>query len=179
MILPKFKYTAPQSLNEACKIAAEEGYDASIIAGGTDILQSLKYRLKKPGTLIDISSLPDLNNIADTPDGLAIGSLVTMRRLAAHDTVRKRYPLLAQAALSIGSTQLQAMGTIGGNLCQDTCCIFYNLPPASREGLDPCFKLGGEICHAVKSSKSCWATYAGDMAPALLVLQATITITDN
>jgi 4-hydroxybenzoyl-CoA reductase subunit beta len=180
MKLPAFEYAMPQSMEEFCKISAEEGHDAQIIAGGTDILAALKYHLKTPRTLIDICRLSGLDTLSySDQEGLSIGSLVSLRHLAAHDTVRKRYPLLAQAALSVGSVQLQAMGTIGGNICQDTRCIYYNLPPMSRQGLDPCFKLGGEVCHAVKSSKICRATYAGDMAPALLALQATITITGS
>jgi 4-hydroxybenzoyl-CoA reductase subunit beta len=177
MKLPKFEYLIPQSLAEACQAAAAEGLAALIIAGGTDLLQALKYGLKKPSLLIDISSLPELDFISYSQhQGLTIGPLVTLRRLAAHQAVRDNYPLLAHAALSMGSTQLQAMGTIGGNICQDTCCIYYNLPPMSRQGLDPCFKLDGGKCHAVKGSKICWATYSGDIAPALLALQAELTI---
>ncbi|MDP2268854.1 MAG: FAD binding domain-containing protein, partial [Deltaproteobacteria bacterium] len=180
MKLPPFKYLTPQSLAEACQVAAAEGQAARLIAGGTDLLQALKYGLKKPRLLIDISSLPELARIYYSPQlGLTIGSLVTLRHLASHQAVRDNYPLLMQAALSMGSTQLQAMGTIGGNLCQDTCCIYYNRPPMSRQGLDPCYKLGGGECHAVKGSKICWATYSGDIAPALLVLKAQLIIADK
>ena len=180
MKLSEFEYMTPQSIGEACQVAASEGQAAQIIAGGTDLLQALKYGLKTPRLLIDISSLPDLARISYSKQrGLTIGSLVTLRHLAAHQAVRDNYPLLAQASLSMGSTQLQAMGTIGGNLCQDTCCIYYNLPPMSRQGLDPCFKLGGKRCHAVKGSKICWATYCGDVAPALLALKAELTIADQ
>jgi 4-hydroxybenzoyl-CoA reductase subunit beta len=177
MKLPKFKYLLPESIDEACEIASAARKNGRIIAGGTDLLPALKYGLKKPRILIDISSLPGLNHITYSKQkGLTVGSLVTLRRLAAHQAVRDNYPLLVQAALSMGSAQLQAMGTIGGNLCQDTCCSYYNLPPLSRQGLEPCFKLRGRKCHAVKGSKICWATYCGDMAPALLALQAKLTI---
>ncbi len=167
----------PESIGEACRIAAAEGQYAQIIAGGTDLLQALKYGLKKPRLLIDISSLPELDRVYySRQQGLTVGALVTLRHLAAHPAVRENYPLLVQAALSVGSTQLQAMGTIGGNICQNTRCVYYNLPPMSRQGLDPCFKRGGGECHAVKGSKICWATYSGDMAPALLALQAQVTV---
>ena len=180
MKLPKFEYLAPQSLAQACQVAQLEGPTARIIAGGTDLMQALKYGLKKPRLLIDISSLPELNSISySRKKGLTVGALVTLRRLATHPAVRDNYPLLVQAALSMGSAQLQAMGTIGGNLCQDTCCCYYNLPAMSRQALEPCFKLGGGKCHAVKASKICWATYCGDMAPALLALQAELNITDR
>ena len=180
MKLPKFECFMPKSIDEACKISAVAGQDARIIAGGTDLLPALKHGLKKPPVLIDISSLPGLDCISySQQQGLTVGALVTLRDLAAHPAVRNNYPLLAQAALSMGSTQLQAMGTIGGNLCQDTCCSYYNLPLMSRQGLEPCFKLGGGQCHAVKGSKICWATYSGDLAPALLALQAQLTIADR
>ncbi len=180
MKLPKFDYQAPESLGEACKISAREGRQALIIAGGTDLLQALKNGLKKPGMLLDIGSLAELRQLTySAQQGLTIGALVTLRQLAAQEAVRKAYPLLAQTALTVGSVQLQAMGTLGGNLCQDTCCLYYNLPPMSRLGLDPCFKLEGKKCHVVTGSKVCWATYSGDMAPALLVLQATVTIADR
>lgn len=180
MKLPRFECVRPQSLGEVCKIAREEGPKAQIIAGGTDILPELKYKLKFPGMLIDISALSDLDRITYSErEGLTVGALVTLRRLAAHKDVREGYPLLMQAALSVGSAQLQAMGTIGGNLCQNTRCIYYNLPSLSRQGLDPCFKLGGGRCHAVQGSKICHATYSGDMAPALLALRACVTIADG
>lgn len=178
MRLPEFAYETPKSLSEACRLAARGGKNANIIAGGTDILQAMKYGLKKPETLIDISLISDLNKISyNSRKGLTAGPLVTLRRLAAHEIVKEKYPLLTQAALSVGNAQLQTMGTVGGNLCQDSRCIYYNLPPVSRQGFALCFKLGGKVCHAVRGSKFCWAAYAGDMAPALLALRATVTIT--
>ena len=177
MRLPKFECLMPESIDEVCKIAAAEGQNARIIAGGTDLLTAMKYGLKKPGVLIDISRIPQLDCINYTDEnGLVFGSLVTLRHLASHRVVREKYPLLVQASLSVGSVQLQAMGTLGGNLCQDSCCIYYNRPAASRQAMSPCFKLGGEKCHVVKGSKSCWAVYAGDMAPALMALGARIAI---
>jgi 4-hydroxybenzoyl-CoA reductase subunit beta len=90
--------------------------------------------------------------------------------------VRDKYPILVQALLSVASPQLKAMGTLGGNLCQDNLCVYYNRSPMSRQALKPCHKLGGKICHAVRGSKTCWATYCGDVAPALLALQAKVKI---
>jgi 4-hydroxybenzoyl-CoA reductase subunit beta len=177
MRLPKFAYLAPESTRELCNIAATEGARARISAGGTDLLVAMKYGLKKPELLLDICRIPHLDQIAYSDrDGLKVGALVTLRRLAAHPVIREKYPLLVQAALSVGSAQLQAMGTIGGNLCQDSCCLYYNRPPISRQTLAPCFKLGEGQCHAVPGSKVCLATYAGDMAPALLALRASVTV---
>jgi 4-hydroxybenzoyl-CoA reductase subunit beta len=177
MKLPEFEYAEPDSIQDCCKLLSEQSGEAQIVAGGTDLLMALKNRLKSPATLVDISRISDLNQIHySDKDGLKVGAMVTLRRFAAHAAVREKYPFLAQTALAVGDAQLQAMGTVGGNLCQDTCCLYYNRQPMWRQNFDPCHKLGGRVCHAVKGSKDCWATYCGDLAPALLVLQASIRI---
>lgn len=177
MKLPKFEYAEPDSIEECCKLLSEQGDKAQVLAGGTDLLMALKNRLKSPATIVDISRLSDLNQIHySDKEGLKVGAMVTLRHFAKHPAVGEKYPLLAQAALAVGDPQLQAMGTVGGNLCQDTCCLYYNRQPMWRQSLDPCHKLGGKTCHAVKGSKNCWATYCGDLAPALLVLDASIKI---
>lgn len=141
---------------------------------------ALKNRLKVPKRLVDLCCVPDLNQIHySEEDGLKVGTLVSLRHLAANAVVREKYPILAQAGLSVGSAQIQAMGTVGGNLCQDTCCFYYDRAPMWRRGLEVCHKLGGDVCHAVRGSKTCWATYCGDLAPVLLVLGARIRIADS
>lgn len=180
MKLPRFEFAEPESVADACRLLSASGVSAEPIAGGTDLLIALKNRQKKPGLLVDIGALPDLNRIAYSPqDGLRIGACVTLKRLALHPVVRKEYPLLVEAALSVGSVQLQAMGTVGGNLCQDSCCMFFNRSPLVRESLEACHKLGGTLCHVVQGSDECWATYTGDLAPALLALRAAIHVADT
>ena len=177
MKLPKFDLVEPGSIQECCKLLSKQRGRAKVIAGGTDLLMALKNRLKSPATLVDIAGISALSRIRYTKKGgLRVGAMVTLRHLAAHAAVRENYPLLAQAALAVGDAQLQAMGTVGGNLCQDTCCLYYSRQPMWRQALDPCYKLGGRVCHAVKGSKNCWATYCGDLAPALLVLGASLNI---
>ncbi|MFC1815809.1 FAD binding domain-containing protein [Thermodesulfobacteriota bacterium] len=162
---------------ECCKLLSEQSGNAQVIAGGTDLLMALKNRLKTPTMLVDLSRISALNQISySDKEGLKVGAMVTLRHFANHSIVTEKYPFLAQAALAVGDAQLQAMGTIGGNLCQDSCCLYYNRQPMWRQNFDPCHKLGGHVCHAVKASKICWATYCGDLAPALLVLQARIKI---
>lgn len=179
MTLPEFDILQPKTLKAACRLLAQEGDNAKIIAGGTEILPALKNRLKALRFLVDLSAIPGLQRLTYSQrDGLRIGAMVTLHRLATAPIVKERYPVLAQAALAIGSRQLQAMGTVAGNLCQDNLCIFYNRPPSMRQGLAPCWKLGGETCHVVHGSKQCWATYCGDLAPALLTLGARVVIAD-
>jgi 4-hydroxybenzoyl-CoA reductase subunit beta len=173
--LPFFAWREPSSVAEACRWLAEEP-DARVLAGGTDLLVSLRNGQKKAGTLIDLSKLPDLRAISyDARAGLRIGALATLREVADDARVRALYPAVAQAAAVAGSPQLKAMASIGGNLCQDSCCMYFNRPEGSRLSLEPCHKLGGCVCHVVASSPECWATYCGDLAPALLALAADVT----
>jgi 4-hydroxybenzoyl-CoA reductase subunit beta len=177
--VPGFEYAEPESISECCRLLEEQGGRAQAIAGGTNLIMALKNRLKVPKMVVDLCRIPNLSQIRySEKDGLKVGALVSLRHLAANAVVREEYPILARAALDVGSAQIQAMGTIGGNLCQDTCCLYYNRPPMWRQGLEPCHKLGGDVCHAVKGSKTCWATYCGDLAPVLLVLGVRLKIAD-
>jgi 4-hydroxybenzoyl-CoA reductase subunit beta len=179
MKLPPFEYVSPKTMKKACQLLKEYRGHAFAIAGGTDLVVALKHRLKSPQALVDLRTVPKLDRIEySTKAGLKIGPLVTLRHLAEHPAVNEKYPMLAQAALSVGTPQLQAMGTVAGNLCQDNLCLYYNRSPVFSQMLVPCHKLGGKVCHAVSRSKTCWATYSGDMAPALLILGAKIKITD-
>jgi len=177
MKLPKFEYAEPKSIRKACQLLEEQGDKVLAIAGGTDLMMALKNRLKVPDMLVDLKGIPRLNQINYSDrDGLKVGAMVTLRHLAGDATVKEKYPLLARTALEVGTVQLQAMGTIGGNLCQDNLCLYYNRSPMLRQNLERCYKLGGHICHAVPRSQDCWATYSGDLAPSLLVLQASLKI---
>jgi len=161
--------------NSTCQLLKEKGDKAQAIAGGTDLMMALKNRLKVPEMLVDLRGLPHLNRISySDKEGLKVGVLVSLRQLAANSVVKEKYPILSRAALDVGTPQLQAMGTIGGNLCQDNLCLYYNRSPMLRQRLEPCHKLGGNVCHAVRRSKICWATYCGDTAPVLLIYQAKV-----
>ncbi|MBI2985948.1 MAG: FAD binding domain-containing protein [Deltaproteobacteria bacterium] len=177
MKLPRFKYVEPRSIRKACEFLQAPQDEVQIIAGGTDLIMALKNRQKIPKLLVDISGIPGLKEIKySDKDGLRVGVLATLRHLTAHPVVREKYPVLVQAALSVGTPQIRAMSTIGGNLCQDTCCMYFNRSAMVRQTLEPCHKLGGQVCHVVNASEECWATYAGDVAPALLVLRARVKI---
>ena len=180
MKLPEFEYVEPKSIRKACQLLKEKGDKAQAIAGGTDLMMALKNRLKVPEMLVDLRGLPHLNRISySDKEGVKVGALVSLRQLAASPVVKEKYPILSRAALDVGTPQLQAMGTIGGNLCQDSLCLYYNRSPMLRQMLEPCHKLGGDVCHAVSRSKICWATYCGDIAPVLLVSEAKIIIVDS
>jgi 4-hydroxybenzoyl-CoA reductase subunit beta len=176
MKLPPFEYAAPKSVPAACRLLKERGKEGMILAGGTDLLQALKNRLKMPRVLVDLRGLP-LDRIRySRRTGLKLGACVSLRQLADDPVVKEKYPMLAAAARQVGTAQLQAMGTVGGNLCQDSLCMYYNRSPMMRLTLAPCHKLGGKVCHAVSGSKDCWAVYSGDLAPVLIALRARVVL---
>ncbi|GAB6153827.1 xanthine dehydrogenase family protein subunit M [Desulfosporosinus burensis] len=180
MKLPRFDYQAPRSLIEASALLEKMNGKALVIAGGTDLIVPMKERLKVPDCLVDLRAISGLTAISYGVQGeLQIGALVTLRHLASEPTVKRNYPALARAALEVATAQIQAMGTVGGNLCQDCLCQYYNQSVGSKHGLERCHKAGGDVCHTVKGSKECWATYCSDLAPVLLVLGAQIKVVDS
>lgn len=176
MKLPRFDYTAPRSVQEACRVLEAGGGAARAIAGGTDLLTALRNRQETAALLVDLAALPLGGVRYSGEEGLRIGALVSLRRLAADPAVGAHYPVLAQAARAAGTVQLQTMATVAGNLCQNTCCMYFHRATGPRQLLDPCLKLEGSVCHVVAGSAQCWATYAGDLAPVLLVLGAALVI---
>jgi 4-hydroxybenzoyl-CoA reductase subunit beta len=175
MKLPKIEYMEPKSLKEACSVLAKG--EALALAGGTDLVPSMKHRVKTPKVVVNLKALPDLDYITySDKEGLRIGAMATLRDLQKNPIVQQKYPVLAQAAAAVGTVQLQNMGTVAGNLCLDTRCYYYNQSQFWRQSRPPCYKAGGEVCHVVKRSDHCWACYSGDTAPAFLVLGATVKL---
>ncbi len=180
MALPELDYVSPETVTDALAYLEAGSEAAQAIAGGTDLLQALKGGLKHPRLIVDLATIAGLDGLEFTPGGgLEIGALVTLNRLAEDPAVVRHYPVLAKAARLVGSPQLQAMATVAGNLCQDTCCMYFDRPEQVRRPLPPCHKLGGSICHVVPASDICWAPYSGDMAPVLIALGATVTVADR
>ncbi|MHA1108254.1 MAG: FAD binding domain-containing protein [Alphaproteobacteria bacterium] len=180
MRLPELELASPATLAEACQFL-EAGSDAALVlAGGTDLLVALKEGQKHPATLVDLASVPGLDEITYSDEnGLEMGALVTLRQLGNDPIINRHFPVLAQTAEQVGTVQLQSAATVGGNLCQDSCCMYFNRPEEVRRPLPPCHKLGGCICHVVPTSDTCWAPYAGDMAPVLMALGATVDVADR
>jgi 4-hydroxybenzoyl-CoA reductase subunit beta len=170
-LMPDFRYHRPASLEEAVrlKLAAADG---RFVAGGTDLLVNLRRGLGEPSDLIDLTAVADLAAIRRDADSLWLGAAVTLADLARHSEVAGRYPALAQAALAVAGPSHRNAATLGGNLCQDTRCVFYNQSAWWREGNGYCLKYGGDKCHVVVKSDRCYATYHGDVAPVLMVLGA-------
>jgi 4-hydroxybenzoyl-CoA reductase subunit beta len=174
--LPAFRLVRPGTLAEASALLARDP-GARILAGGTDLVANLRHGLGTPSTLVDLGALADLAGIEDTADGLLrIGAGATLAQLAAHPRIRAAYAALAQAAAAVAGPALRSAATVGGNLCLDTRCVFYNQSEWWRAASGFCLKHGGDRCHVAPQGKVCRAAYSGDLAPALLALGAEVEI---
>lgn len=177
MRLPQFDYFCLHTIEEACSFMYDHQQEAVILAGGTALIISLGQRLLQPRYILGLKGITGLNDIShDNRRGLAIGALTTIEALTGSSVIRQEYAVLAEAAGAIAAPPLQHMATIGGNLCQDTRCIYYNQSYFWRQVREPCFKRGGGVCHAVKGGKHCFSVYQSDLAPVLLALEAKVKL---
>ncbi len=174
-LLPDFRLLCPTKIDEAVKMGAQEP-DARFLGGGTDMVVNVRRGIEQPGTLIDLTGITSLKEIAKTKGGLAIGAGVTLDALAGHQAVAKIYPAIAQAAAEVAGPTHRRYGTVGGNLCLDTRCIFYNQSEWWRSTNAYCLKHRGETCHVAPGGKRCFAAFSGDVAPALLIAGAEVTL---
>ncbi|HEV2178107.1 MAG TPA: FAD binding domain-containing protein [Terriglobia bacterium] len=178
MSLPAFEVTRPRTLDAAVEVMTRYGADAQIVAGGTDLIPSMKQGLFAPKVLLDLKGLRELNFIRfDRERGLEIGALATISALANAEIIERLFPVLHAAAKTVASPLLRNMGTLGGNLCLDTRCLYYNQSGFWRDSLGGCIKKDGTVCHVAPGSAMCWAVFSGDTAPALLALDATVKLT--
>jgi len=167
----------PPRVEDAMRALADHGPEAMAIAGGTDVVPNLQMRLFAPRVLVDLKSLRMLSGVEfDEGDGLRIGALTTLTELLAAPVIRERFPVLASALATIAGPLQRNMGTIGGNLCLETRCRWYNQSHLWRTALGGCLKKDGHICHVAPGGQFCWAAWSGDSAPALLTLDAEIEI---
>jgi 4-hydroxybenzoyl-CoA reductase subunit beta len=174
--LPAFDLVRPKTL--AALVEARAAHpQSSLLGGGTDLVVNIRRGIVAPPVLIDVSGVDELRAVAADARGLTIGAAATLAEIAAHPQIVQHYPALAQAAGHVAGPTQRNMGTVGGNLCLDTRCIFYNQSEWWRDANQHCLKTIGAICHvAPKSRGVCFATFSGDLAPALLILDAEIDI---
>lgn len=176
MRLPGFDYIRPIKLSEAYSTLAEHKNEALIVAGGTDILVSMKQRIKTPKYLLGLNNIDELNHISENGNEIRIGAATTLETIEKSTLIQKHFPCLATAAGKVGTWQLRNMGTIGGNICLDTRCFHYNQSKFWRSTEGPCYKLGGEQCHIVKKGDRCYALFSADTVPSLVALGASIKV---
>jgi 4-hydroxybenzoyl-CoA reductase subunit beta len=171
MRLPWFEFRAPRTIAEAAKILAGEGPQAMLIAGGTDLIPNMKRRHQSPKTLVSLRRVAELKQ----RNG-ALGAGLTLSELVHDGAVRENYRGLWQAAAQVATVHLRNMGTLGGNLCLDTRCTYYNQNHEWRKAIDFCLKKDGDICWVATASKRCVAVSSTDTAPALIALGAKVKL---
>ena len=173
--LPPFTYAPARSVDEAVALLARHGADALPVSGGTDLYANMKQRLFTPKVLVGLRPIADLSFIRyNEVTGLTIGALATLSAVAESEPVLRHYPALARAAALISTPQLRNMGTIGGNVCVDTRCNYYNQNLDWRKALGYCMKKDGDICRVATSSPKCLAVNSSDTAPVLWAFGARV-----
>ena len=175
--LPPFEYYSPHSVSEAAALLAQHGSDAMLVAGGTDLYPNMKRRQFEPKVLVGLRSIKELRRIeGDADNGITIGAGMTLTQVSRHPAIAKSYPALAHAAGVVSTAQLRNMGTIGGNLCVDTRCTYYNQTYHWRKSIGFCMKKDGDICLVAPGSSHCWAVSSSDTAPVMISLGARVKL---
>jgi len=175
--LPEFKLLRPRTVDEATGYLAKYASNVRVLAGGTDLIPSMRQKLFEPRYVLDIRHIPELKGILRRIEaGVEIGALTTLTAVERSDFLRQHYPVLTEAARTVASPLLRNMGTIGGNICLDTRCLWYNQSLTWRKGCGFCIKKDGDLCHVAPGGSKCWAVFSGDTPPALLCLNAEIEI---
>jgi 4-hydroxybenzoyl-CoA reductase subunit beta len=185
--LPPFKLLRPRTLEEAVSLLAKHSnhvtedsdgsHNVRIVAGGTDLIPSMRQKLFEPQYVLDIRHIAELNGIRDQQgSGVEIGALTSLTTIERSNVLRRHYPVLTEAAATVASPLLRNMGTVGGNICLDTRCLWYNQSLTWRKGCGFCIKKDGDLCHVAPGGTKCWAAFSGDTPPALLCLNAEIEI---
>src|SRR5262245_16716482 len=183
MRLPYFRFEAPRTIGEAAELLAAAPGEAMVVAGGTDLLPNMKRRQQVPRTLIGLRRVAGLAATSNG-DGLRLGAGVTLTALVRDHRVRTGYGALWQAAAHVATPQLRNMGTLGGNLCLDTRCNYYDQSYEWRKAIDFCMKKDDriaargslQVCWVATSSPRCLAVSSSDTAPALVALDARVTL---
>jgi 4-hydroxybenzoyl-CoA reductase subunit beta len=175
--LPRLRYLRPESPADAAGQAAELGSRAMLVAGGTDLFPKLKRRQFEPDTLVGLGHLRQLRGVrGDAAAGFEVGALVTLAEAQRHRGLAAAYPGYAEAAGLVSSPPLRNAGTIGGNLCVDTRCNYYDMTYEWRRSIGFCMKKDGDICLVAPGSPRCWAVSSSDTAPVAIALGATATL---
>jgi 4-hydroxybenzoyl-CoA reductase subunit beta len=176
MSLSEFQLARPRTLPDALAYLRDHAGNIRVLAGGTDLLPSMRQKLFEPEHVLDLRRIVELKGIRETEEGIEIGALTTLREVECSPTLKKSYPVLTEAARTVASPLIRHMGTIGGNVCLDTRCLWYNQSLTWRKSCGFCIKKDGDLCHVAPGGSKCWAAFSGDTPPALLCLNAEVEI---
>ncbi len=173
--MPAFKLHRPETIAEAVELRGSTA-DARFLAGGTDMVVNIRRGIEAPEALIDLTAVAELKSIRADADGIHIGAAVELAEVARHASIGRDFTAVAEAAAAIAGPTHQSYGTVGGNLCLDTRCLYYNQSEWWRAANDYCLKHRGEVCHVAPGGKLCFAPFSGDLAPAAMVHGAEIDL---
>jgi 4-hydroxybenzoyl-CoA reductase subunit beta len=176
LTLPVFEYVRTSSVDDVVRELAGHPGECLLVAGGTDAVPNLKHRLHEPSRLVSLAGVDELKAVREDAVGLHLGALVTLTALTRLPQLLRDFPATARAASLVGSPQIRNMGTLGGNLCLDTRCTYYNQTYFWREALGFCLKKDGVRCHVVPQGKRCVAAHSSDVAPTLIAYGAEVEI---
>jgi 4-hydroxybenzoyl-CoA reductase subunit beta len=174
--LPRFEVAEPSSLEEAAALLHQHGDRARPMAGGTDLMPNMKHEIETPELVVGLWRIPGLAGIVEEPGRVRLGALNTLHGLSEDPLVRRWFPALADAAGLVAGPQLRRMGTLGGNVCLDTRCVFVNQTYFWRQALGFCLKKDGTVCHVVAGGRRCVAAASNDTAPVLMTLGASLRL---
>ncbi len=176
MRLPNFDYREPATLEEVFSIMEESQGDVRVLAGGTDLIPLMKYGLDVPSMIVSLKNVTALKGIIPQGKEVFIGAMTSLADLGSSSIIQDNFLALHQAVEAVAAPPIRNVATIGGNLCQNSRCLYYNQSRAWRLEKPSCLKAGGNICHAVPQGKKCFSVYAGDLAPALIALGSNVSV---
>ena len=176
MRLPRFEYVRPKTIEGAVAAIAPPNRKTKILAGGTDLLVNMKYRVVCPDTVVSIKHIPELCAISSANGHMAIGACANLTDLANNKSMMEKFPAFHKAVRAVASQHLRNMATLGGNICLDTRCWYYNQSKLWRDARELCHRTGGTVCHAIKGANRCHAINNSDTAPVLIALDAKIAV---
>jgi 4-hydroxybenzoyl-CoA reductase subunit beta len=176
MRLPPFTYLQPRTVKQALNMLDSHGNRLKVMAGGIDTIPLMNFGLLSPSYVMSLRLLPGLKGIRNTGKQIVVGPATTLQEIAISPYVGQVCGGILEAAQSVAAWPIRNRATIAGNLLQNTRCLFYDQSGMFQQGLEPCFKRGGDVCHAVPRGTRCFSVYQGDMAPALISFQAKVKL---
>ncbi|MGD0232956.1 MAG: FAD binding domain-containing protein [Syntrophorhabdales bacterium] len=172
MNLPRFEFLGPTTVKETLSLMSKHREKLRLLAGGTEITGRLKHRLLSPAYIMSLKRVDALAGIKEKKNELVIGATTSLSEVADSHLIADLFRSVSDAARHVAAPAIRNVATVAGNLLQESRCLYYNQSELPRNGLGPCYKLGGEVCHAVKGGKRCFSVYQGDLAPALIAVGA-------
>jgi len=176
MNLPRFEFLSPTTVKETLGLMGDHKDRLRILAGGTEITGRLKQRLVSPAYILSLKRVNGLTGIKQKKSEVVIGATTTLSEIADSRLIANLFTSVGEAASHVGAPAIRNVATVAGNLLQESRCLYYNQSELPRNGLSPCYKLGGQTCHAVKGGKRCFSVYQGDLAPALIAVGALVRL---